>query len=51
MLEHYSWKNELFFVILITGGVNKMEHASYRGVLDQTIHNRVEHAMDGFGQM
>ena len=51
MLEHYSGKNELFLVILIAGGVNKMEHASYRGVLDQTIHNRVKNAMDGFGQL
>ena len=51
MLKYQSWEIELFLVILITGGVNKMEHASYRGVLDQTIHDRVEHAMDGLGQL
>ena len=51
MLIYQSWENELFLVILITGGVNKMEHTSYRGVLDQTIHDRVEQAVDGVGQM
>ena len=51
MLKYQSGEVELFLVILITGGVNKMEHASYRGVLDQIIHNRVEHAMDGLGQL